>query len=85
MTVKELREVREGFYRDRAQECLASEDPCGSIVGVCHAIALEPCYGHHERGQRLWAFFRALKDEGAFDYGAVSNRPSDFDNETSGS
>lgn len=62
MTRKELREVRES-YRSLAQECLKSDTPCAIITGVCRSLANEPRYNHHERGQRLWAFFQALDDE----------------------
>ena len=62
MTRKELQEVRES-YRDLARECLRSDSPCAILTGVCRSIANEPCYNHHERGQRLWAFFQALDDE----------------------
>lgn len=61
MTRKELLEVKES-YKDLARSCTASDDPCAQIVGVCGGIAQETCYTHHERGQRLWAFFEALKE-----------------------
>lgn len=63
MTVKELREVRES-YRELARDILASGDYRSQIVGICMSLADEGCYNHHERGQRLLAFFQALKDEG---------------------
>lgn len=62
MTRKELREVQEG-YRELARECLASDTTCAQITGICHSLANEMCYNHHERGQRLWAFFQALEQE----------------------
>ena len=62
MTRKELREVQES-YRSLAQECLKSDTPYAFITGVCRNLANEACYNHHERGQRLWAFFQALDDE----------------------
>lgn len=60
MTRKELQQIQES-YREIAQECAASDKPYARIVGICNAIAVEPCYNHHERGQRLWAFFKALE------------------------
>lgn len=62
MTRKELRNVQES-YRDLARECLDSSAPYQQIVGVCKSLANEMCYGNHERGQRLWAFFQALEEE----------------------
>lgn len=61
MTTKELGATALG-YRELARECLTSDAPYAMIVGVCGGIAKEPCYNHHERGQRLWAFFKALDD-----------------------
>ena len=63
MTRKELREIQES-YRELARECLASGAASAQITGVCRCIANEMCYNHHERGQRLWAFFQALAEEG---------------------
>lgn len=62
MTRKELQKTKES-YRNAAKECIASDKPYAAITGICSAIALEPCYNHHERGQRLWAFFSALEEE----------------------
>ena len=61
MTAKELLQVQLQ-YKDLARECLQSEAPCDSIVSVCGGIATEMCYNHHERGQRIWAFFSALEE-----------------------
>lgn len=61
MTRKELAEVKEN-YKELARSCLTSDNPCAQIVGVCKGISLEACYNHHERGQRLWAFFNALEE-----------------------
>ena len=61
MTAKELLQVRLQ-YKELARECQQSETPYSSIVGVCGAIATEMCYNHHERGQRIWAFFSALEE-----------------------
>ena len=63
MTRKELQKVKES-YKELAQSVLASDSPYAQIVGVCGEIALEECYNHHERGQRIWAFFTALEEEG---------------------
>ena len=62
MTRKELQQTKES-YKKLAQEILASNSPYAQIAGVCGGIALEGCYNHHERGQRLWAFFTALEEE----------------------
>lgn len=62
MTRKELQEIKES-YRKTAQEILDSDYPYAEITGVCRNIALEMCYNHHERGQRIWAFFTALEEE----------------------
>lgn len=62
MTRKELRKVQES-YRELARECLAAVAPYPAITGVCKGLANEACYNHHERGQRLWAFFQALEEE----------------------
>lgn len=62
MTRKELRAVQES-YRILARECLKSEATYAQITGVCRSLANEMCYNHHERGQRLWAFFQALEQE----------------------
>lgn len=61
MTRKELQETKEQ-YEELARECMASEAPYPQIVGVCQSLANEMCYNHHERGQRLWAFFQALNE-----------------------
>lgn len=61
MTTKELAAAALG-YCELARECNASDDPYAMITGICRAIAQEPCYNHHERGQRLWAFFWALDE-----------------------
>ena len=62
MTRRELHEVQES-YRDLAKSCLASEFRYAEITGICKRIATEMCYNHHERGQRIWAFFQALEAE----------------------
>ena len=62
MTKKELRAVQES-YRVLARSCLRSDAPYAQITGVCRSLANEMCYNHHERGQRLWAFFQALEQE----------------------
>ena len=62
MTRKELQQVKES-YRELAKECLLSNERYARLAGVCRAIALEPCSNHHERGQRIWAFFTALEEE----------------------
>ena len=61
MTQKELLKVKES-YKELAQSCLTSEAPYPQIVGVCRALASEENYNHHERGQRIWAFFQALEE-----------------------
>ena len=61
MTRKELQETREK-YRNVAEACLDAENPYAMITNVCKLLANEMCYNHHERGQRIWAFFQALKD-----------------------
>ena len=61
MTRKELQQIRES-YRDLARECMESSSPYAQICGVCRSIAQEMCYNHHERGQRIWAFFKALEE-----------------------
>lgn len=62
MTRKELPEVKES-YRVLARECASSDAPYTMITGICGGIAQEECCNHHERGQRLRAFFQALKEE----------------------
>lgn len=62
MTRKELLEVKES-YRALARECASSDSPYTMITGICGGIAQEECYNHHERGQRLWAFFQTLNEE----------------------
>ena len=62
MTKKELRAIQES-YRVLARSCLTSDAPYAQITGVCRSLANEMCYNHHERGQRLWAFFQALEQE----------------------
>lgn len=62
MTKKELRAVQES-YRVLARSCLTSDAPYAQITGVCQSLANEMYYNHHERGQRLWAFFQALEQE----------------------
>lgn len=61
MTRKELQEVAES-YRSVAISCLNSDTPYQQIVGICGGIATEMCYNHHERGQRIWAFFKAIEE-----------------------
>lgn len=61
MTKKELQQTVDQ-YKTLATDLLANQNPYAAIVGVCGAIATEPCYNHHERGQRLWAFFQALEE-----------------------
>ena len=61
MTRKELREIQES-YKDLAASCLNSSYSKAEIVGICKQLATETSYNHHERGQRLWAFFQALED-----------------------
>ena len=61
MTRKELQEIRES-YRELAAYCMETSNPYATVTGVCKNIANEMCYNHHERGQRLWAFFQAIKD-----------------------
>lgn len=61
MTRKELQQKKES-YKKLAQSVLDSDSPYAQIVGVCGGIALEECYNHHERGQRIWAFFTALEE-----------------------
>ena len=62
MTRKELRNIQES-YRELARECLTSGAAYAQITGVCRSLANEMYYNHHERGQRLWAFFQALAEE----------------------
>lgn len=62
MTRKELLELKDS-YRELGREYITSDEPHSLIAGICGVIALEPCYNHHERGQRLWAFFTALEEE----------------------
>ena len=62
MTRKELQETKED-YRKAARKIIHSEGAHTLIAATCESIALEPCYNHHERGQRIWAFFTALEEE----------------------
>ena len=62
MTRKELQDTKLR-YRRTARAIIHSEDAHTLIAATCESIALEPCYNHHERGQRLWAFFTALEEE----------------------
>ena len=61
MTRKELQQVKEE-YRELAEAIIDLEDPYKKIVGIVGAIAEDGCYNHHERGQRIWAFFAALEE-----------------------
>ena len=61
MTRKELIKTKEQYKR-MAQICIEQETAYPLIVGICKELANEMCYNHHERGQRLWAFFQALKE-----------------------
>ena len=62
MTRKELQETVE-WYRPIAKSCRDLKYRDAKIADVCYDIATEACYNHHERGQRLWAFFQALEKE----------------------
>ena len=42
----------------------SQQDTQNWIVYFCDTLAHEMCYNHHERGQRLWAFFQAPEEEG---------------------
>ena len=59
MTKKELQELEEN-YRKTIRECFLTDKPYKKVVEACNAIALEECYNHSERGQRLQVFFKAL-------------------------
>ena len=61
MTQKELLRIKES-YKELARKCLASDAPYPQITGICKSLANEMYYNHHERGQRLWAFFQALEE-----------------------
>ena len=61
MTRKELQDTKLRYQRT-ARAIIHAEDAHTKIAAVCKDIALEPCYNHHERGQRIWAFFTALEE-----------------------
>lgn len=61
MTRKELLKTVDQ-YKALATDLLATQNPYAAIVGACSGIATDPCYTHHERGQRIWAFFQALEE-----------------------
>lgn len=61
MTRKELLKTKEQYKR-WALVCIQSEKKDNLIAGTCKDLANEMCYTHHERGQRLWAFFQAMKE-----------------------
>ena len=49
-------------YEDMIKKELAEgTDIKAFALGVCSYLSDEMCYNHHERGQRLWAFFEAMK------------------------
>ena len=52
MTRKELQEVKESYHTLARNICSDPETALAQI-GVCRSIANEPCYNHHERGQRI--------------------------------
>ena len=64
MTRKELREVQQEYRKMITSTLQSKQDIPNWIVGFCDNLAHEMCYNHHERGQRLWAFFQALDEEG---------------------
>lgn len=61
MTKKELLKTKEQ-YKKWALVCSKSDAKDQLIAHTCKDLANETCYTHHERGQRLWAFFQALKE-----------------------
>lgn len=58
MTRKELQDVQKSYK----EMLLKSPDDIMVRYGIIKYLAGETCYTHHERGQRLWAFFQALKE-----------------------
>lgn len=62
MTRTELRAVTEEYKKEIKTVWESQQDKSNWVVGFCLDLAEEMCYNHHERGQRLWAFFQALKE-----------------------
>ena len=64
MTRKELCEVQQEYQKMITSILQSQQNIQNWIVYFCDTLAHEMCYNHHERGQRLWAFFQALEEEG---------------------
>ena len=62
MTRKELQEVKAEYRKKIRQALYFEKDISNYTVDFCQSLATEMCYNHHERGQRLWAFFEAFKE-----------------------
>lgn len=62
MTRKELSEVKQDYKAQIRSILTANTDITIWITAFCMSLAEEPCYNHHERGQRLWAFAQALNE-----------------------
>lgn len=62
MTRRELQEVKKDYSRQIKAVLESQQDMTKWITSFCLTLAIEMCYNHHERGQRLWAFSQALKE-----------------------
>ena len=71
MTRKELQDVQKNYK----EMLLKAPDNIMVRYGMIQYLAEEMCYTHHERGQRLWAFFQALKEIEGGSYGAEEKHP----------
>lgn len=65
MTRKELQDVQKSYK----EMLLKRPNDIMIRYGMIQYLAEEMCYTHHERGQRLWAFFQALKEIEGGNYG----------------
>ena len=62
MTRKELVEVTAQYEDIIKKELAKGTDIKAFALGICSCLSDAMCYNHHERGQRLWAFFEAMKN-----------------------
>lgn len=62
MTRKELVEVTAQYEEKIKEELAKGTDMEAFAIGFCTWLSDEMCYNHHERGQRLWAFFEAISN-----------------------
>lgn len=62
MTREKLQEVQEDYKRQIKAAWEYPQNIRDWIVAFCLDLADATCYNHRERGQRLWAFSRALDE-----------------------